>query len=252
MAFAFRIPNVLPLRERTELTLVERPRRTGTKVFAVAAVVVGSLFVVTAMQTQMAERQMRIDTLNSNIIRARNNFDKLRAERARFQSPAYLTERAAALGVPACVIGQTGGTQLRIAVGGRYLIDVAVVARLASGPGLEQGPRQVDHARGRPALVLHRRAAAGAERPHRAGLVVFEATEVSLALGDAHVLAPAADISRVGRAMCHAAGFGVVVPGPEGRMLELDFYCAAQASTADGSTAARLPVFVCRVHTGTQ
>jgi phosphoribosylformylglycinamidine synthase len=39
---------------------------------------------------------------------------------------AAVLERAAALGVPACVIGQTGGTQLRIAVGGRYLIDVAV------------------------------------------------------------------------------------------------------------------------------
>ena len=99
MAFALRIPSVLPLRERTELTLVERPRRTGTTVFAVAAVVVGSLFVVTAMQTQMAERQMRIDKLNSDIVRARNNFDKLRAERARFQSPAYLTDRAAALGL---------------------------------------------------------------------------------------------------------------------------------------------------------
>lgn len=101
MAFPLRLPGVLPLRERggAELTLVERPRRVGAKVVGLAAFVVGSLFVVTAMQTQMAERQMRIDTLNSNIIRARNNFDKLRAERARFQSPAYLTERAAALGL---------------------------------------------------------------------------------------------------------------------------------------------------------
>lgn len=101
MAFALRLPNVLPLRERgrAELTLVERPHRTGAKVFGIAAFVVGSMFVVTAMQTQMAERQMRIDRLNSDIIRARNNFDRLRAERARFQSPAYLTDRAAALGL---------------------------------------------------------------------------------------------------------------------------------------------------------
>jgi len=35
-------------------------------------------------------------------------------------------ERAAAAGVPACVIGQTGGSQLRIAVDGRVAIDVAV------------------------------------------------------------------------------------------------------------------------------
>ena len=99
MAFALRIPNVLPLRERAELTLVERPRRTGARAFALGVVVVGSMFAATALQTHMAERQMRIDKLNSDIMRARNNFDRLRAERARFQSPAYLTERATALGL---------------------------------------------------------------------------------------------------------------------------------------------------------
>jgi phosphoribosylformylglycinamidine synthase II len=39
---------------------------------------------------------------------------------------AVVLERAAAAGVPARVIGQTGGNLLRIAVGGRVLVDVAV------------------------------------------------------------------------------------------------------------------------------
>jgi phosphoribosylformylglycinamidine synthase len=39
---------------------------------------------------------------------------------------AVVLERAAAAGVPARVIGQTGGNLLRIAVAGRVLIDVSV------------------------------------------------------------------------------------------------------------------------------
>jgi phosphoribosylformylglycinamidine synthase len=35
-------------------------------------------------------------------------------------------ERAAASGVPACVIGQTGGNRLRIAVAGHIVIDQSV------------------------------------------------------------------------------------------------------------------------------
>jgi len=135
MAFALRLPNVLPLRERASLTLVERPRRTGAKAFGIALVLVGSLFVVTAMQTQMAERQMRIDRLNSDIIRARNNFDKLRAERARYQSPAYLTERAAALGLVPSTETKMVPVSSAIAVevaSGMGKVDSDVVASKAS------------------------------------------------------------------------------------------------------------------------
>jgi len=135
MAFALRLPNVLPLRERAELTLVERPRRTGAKAFGFALVVVGSLFLVTAMKTQMAERQMRIDRLNSDIIRARNNFDKLRAERARYQSPAYLTERAAALGLVPSTETKMVPVSSAIAVevaSGMGKVDSDVVASKAS------------------------------------------------------------------------------------------------------------------------
>ena len=40
---------------------------------------------------------------------------------------AAVLERAAAAGVPARVIGQTGGNRLRIAVGGRMAIDMSVL-----------------------------------------------------------------------------------------------------------------------------
>ena len=69
--------------------------RIGT----VVGVVIGSLFLVVLLRTHMAQQQLRLDRLNSDIVRARNNFDRLRAERARFQSPAYLTERARAMGM---------------------------------------------------------------------------------------------------------------------------------------------------------
>ena len=39
---------------------------------------------------------------------------------------ADVLDRAAAAGVPARVVGQTGGSQLRVAVGGRTVIDVTI------------------------------------------------------------------------------------------------------------------------------
>lgn len=99
MALAFKLPNVLPVGERTPLRLVERQRSRGFRVVLVSTFVIGCMFSVAALQSNMAQQQMRIDRLSRDIVRARNNFDKLRAERARFQSPEYLTERAKAMGL---------------------------------------------------------------------------------------------------------------------------------------------------------
>lgn len=99
MALAFRIPSVLPTRERPDLQLVPRRQTRGLRVGLVAALVIASMFAVVLLRTTMAQQQLRIDRLNSDIIRARNNFDRLRAERARFQSPEYLTDRARAMGM---------------------------------------------------------------------------------------------------------------------------------------------------------
>ena len=98
MALAFRLPQVLPA-GRTPLRLVEKSRKGGLRIVVLASVLMASMFGVVVLRTTMAQQQMRIDRLNSDIIRARNNFDKLRAERARFQSPEYLIDRAKALGM---------------------------------------------------------------------------------------------------------------------------------------------------------
>lgn len=99
MALAFRLPQVIPSGDRAPLRLVEQTKRGGVRVVLVASILMTAMFGVVVLRTTMAQQQMRIDRLNSDIIRARNNFDKLRAERARFQSPEYLIDRAKALGM---------------------------------------------------------------------------------------------------------------------------------------------------------
>lgn len=85
--------------EGVRLRLVQRTGTRSVRVGLIVSVVVASLFAVVLLRTQMAQQQLRLDRLNSDIVRARNNFDRLRAERARFQSPAYLNERARAMGM---------------------------------------------------------------------------------------------------------------------------------------------------------
>jgi hypothetical protein len=123
MALAFRLASVLPERDSTGLTLVPRRVRRLPLPVVMVAVVVVCMFTVVSLTTHMAGQQLRIDRLNSDIIRARNNFDKLRAERARFQSPQYLTEKAKAMGM-------VPGTQTKMV---EVPVDVAIL--VASGVG---------------------------------------------------------------------------------------------------------------------
>ena len=99
MALAERLLPALSPVDGPDLRLVPRRSRRSVRISTVVGVVIGSLFVVVLLRTHMAQQQLRLDRLNSDIVRARNNFDRLRAERARFQSPAYLTERARAMGM---------------------------------------------------------------------------------------------------------------------------------------------------------
>ena len=99
MALAFRLPRVLPAEERTPLRLVETARRRSNKAMLIAGLVISCMFAVAVLQSNMAQQQLKIDRLSRDIVRARNNFDRLRAERARYQSPDYLSGRAKELGL---------------------------------------------------------------------------------------------------------------------------------------------------------
>lgn len=99
MALAFRLPRGATTGERPSLRLVEPVRNRGHRVVVVVTLVIGCMFAVAVLQSNMAQQQIRIDRLSRDIVRARNNFDRLRAERARFQSPEYLSGRAVELGL---------------------------------------------------------------------------------------------------------------------------------------------------------
>src|SRR5260370_1245060 len=71
------------------------------------------------------------------------------------------------------------------------------------------------------AFVEQRRAAPGTEASGGPRLRVFEAGDASLAFRHAGVLAPTADIGRVGGAVRATACCGVIVPGPKGRKVDV-------------------------------
>ncbi len=123
MALALRLASVLPDRDGTRLTLVPARTRRLPLPIVMTCLVIISMFAVVTLTTHMASQQMRIDRLNTDIIRARNNYDKLRAERARFQSPQYLTDRAKSMGM-------VPGTQTRMV---EVPVDAAVL--VATGVG---------------------------------------------------------------------------------------------------------------------
>lgn len=102
MAVAFRLPAVLAPREegsRTPLSLVPQTERRYVGVFVVVGALVVSMGCVVALHAHMAHQQMKIDSLNYDISRARLHFDSLRAERAALQSPEKLIESARSMGM---------------------------------------------------------------------------------------------------------------------------------------------------------
>lgn len=105
MAVAFRIPAFLSPdgnhegSSRPNLTVVPAPKRRYVRVFVLLVPLIVALGMVVALRAHMAQQQMRIDRLNSDISRARIHFDSLRAQRASLQSPEVLVRRAWELGL---------------------------------------------------------------------------------------------------------------------------------------------------------
>lgn len=85
--------------DRPVLTLVPRLRRRSVGAVTVILFFAAALFFVVALQTHMAQQQVRLDKINSDIARARRHFETLRAERAQLQSPTHLIARANEFGM---------------------------------------------------------------------------------------------------------------------------------------------------------
>lgn len=93
------VAHVVP---RPTLIVVPRRRRTARLIAVASVVVFGLMLGAAAFQTQLARRQLEIDTLDRRIRSAEQQYDVLRRERAELRSPGRLATEASALGmVPA-------------------------------------------------------------------------------------------------------------------------------------------------------
>ncbi|MEI8240951.1 MAG: hypothetical protein WCI22_16170, partial [Actinomycetota bacterium] len=90
---------VAHLTTKPKLTLVPRRRRTARLVAAGSAVVFGLMIGAAAFQTQVARRQVRLDTMDGQIRDARTQYDVLRRTRAELRSPGRLAMEATSLGM---------------------------------------------------------------------------------------------------------------------------------------------------------
>jgi len=91
-----------PAVQKPSLVVVAPQRRTARWIVAGCVVVFGLMLGAAAFQTQIARRQLALDTLDRRIRAAHEQYDVLRRERAELRSPGRLATQAAALGmVPA-------------------------------------------------------------------------------------------------------------------------------------------------------
>src|SRR6202163_3674862 len=104
-----------------------------------------------------------------------------------------------------------------------------MIERLATGSAGEKRAGDVHHVRRARAFVYQRRATALAKAAGGFRGLVVEAGNPRLAFGNAKTLAPASDISGVGRAMRAPASDRMIVPGPARRHIDLEADAAAQA-----------------------
>jgi hypothetical protein len=87
---------------KPSLVVVAPQRRTARWIVTGCVLVFGLMLGAAAFQTQLARRQLTIDTLDRRIRAAHEQYDVLRRERAELRSPGRLAQQAAALGmVPA-------------------------------------------------------------------------------------------------------------------------------------------------------
>jgi hypothetical protein len=81
------------------LALVPRRKRNARLIAAGSVVVFGLMMGAAAFQTQIARRQLTLDTLDRDIHSSRDRYEVLRRERAELRSPGRLSTEAAALGM---------------------------------------------------------------------------------------------------------------------------------------------------------
>lgn len=103
MAVALKTPSLISEREqvdkRPSLVLVPAVSRRYASVMGVLFCILVLMCSVVVLRVHMAQQQMRLDKLNSDIYRARQHSETLRAERARMQSPIHLIGQAQTLGM---------------------------------------------------------------------------------------------------------------------------------------------------------
>lgn len=84
------------------ITQREAPKATRRFVNTVSACMVlalGVMFVVVAVQTHIAETQMKIDKINAQIAGERARYDELRLERSSLREPGALVSQATSIGM---------------------------------------------------------------------------------------------------------------------------------------------------------
>jgi hypothetical protein len=93
---------VADLVPRPQLVVVPRRRRAARLIAVGCTVVFGLMLGAAAFQTQLARRQLTLDTMDRDIRAAHEQYDVLRRERAELRSPGRLALQAGNLGmVPA-------------------------------------------------------------------------------------------------------------------------------------------------------
>lgn len=91
---------------RPALRLVPRHRRATRWAVVVCTLIAVAMAGAAAFQTQLAQRQVQLDRIESEIQAARQQYEQLRRERAELRSPARLSEVAQSMGmVPASANG---------------------------------------------------------------------------------------------------------------------------------------------------
>ena len=84
------------------LTLVPETGFSHWRIAVVAVCGLVAMLAIVTLNVSMAQQQMRLDRLNTDVSSARAHFEELRADRAQLQSPAHLMKEARVIGlVPA-------------------------------------------------------------------------------------------------------------------------------------------------------
>ncbi|MGB8861207.1 MAG: hypothetical protein WCC60_18260 [Ilumatobacteraceae bacterium] len=125
------ITHVVP---RPQLAVVPRRRRTARVIAAACTVVFGLMLGAAAFQTQLARRQLSLDTLDRDIRAAHEQYDVLRRERAELRSPGRLAAEATKLGMVAA-------TQTEFVV---LDADVVATVQRSGASGTDDRPASVD------------------------------------------------------------------------------------------------------------